>query len=108
MRYPTNGEFDLDTCLTPTVFLDSDPLEPSYLSYHVESDPSEPSYPSMICLTSDSSSSSIVVRHAPPPVRGHGFIHTRAVPHGRRYARGGGRGDVASGGFGNVFLPSDG
>ena len=42
-RYPTNGESDLDTHLTPTISLDSDPSEPSYSSCHVESDPSKPS-----------------------------------------------------------------
>ena len=52
----------------PTVSLDSDPLVPSYLSYHMESDPSEPSRPSVIHLTSDSSSSSVASRHVPPPV----------------------------------------
>ena len=41
--YLTDGEFDSDTCLTPT--------------YSVESDPSKPSYPFVIHLTSDSSSS---------------------------------------------------
>ena len=105
--YPTDGESDSDTRLTPTVSLDSDPSEPSYPSYHIETDPSEPSHPSMIHLTSDSSSSSAASRHVPPPVRGRGFIRTRAVPsrHGR--ARGGGCGDVAPDGFGNGFLPPD-
>ena len=57
-RYLINGEFDLDTRLMLTVSLDSNPSEPSYLSYHVESDPFEPSCPSVVRLTSDSSSSS--------------------------------------------------
>ena len=79
-RYPSDEEFNSDTRLTPTVSLDSDPSEPSYLSYHVETNPSEPSYPSVIRLTSDSSSSSAASHHVPPPVRGRGFIHTRALP----------------------------
>ena len=79
-RYPTDGKSNLDTRLTPTVSLYFDPLEPSYLSCHVESDPSEPSYPLVIHLTSYSSSSSAAPHHAPAPVRGRGFIHTRAVP----------------------------
>ena len=87
-RYPTDGESDSDTRLTPTVSLDSNPLEPSYSSYHVESDPSEPSYPLVIRLTSDSSSSSAVPCHTPPPIYGRGFICTRTVPHGYGGARG--------------------
>ena len=85
-RYPTDGESDSDTRLTLTVSLDSDPSEPSHLSYHVEFDPSEPSYPLVICLASDSSSSSAAPHHAPPSVRGRGFIHTRAMPRGCRCA----------------------
>ena len=85
-RYLTDGESDSNTHLTPTVSLDSDPSEPSYPSYHVETDPSEPSHPSVIRLTSDSSSSSAASRHMPPLVRGRGFIHTRAVPHGHGHA----------------------
>ena len=73
----------------------------------METDPSEPSYPSVIHLTSDSSSSSAAPHHAPPPVHGRGFIRTRAVPRGCGRARGGGRGDVALGGFGNSYLSLD-
>ena len=96
------------TQMTLTVSLDSDPSKPSYPSYHVESNPSEPSRPSMIRLTFDSSSSSAASRHVPPLVHGRGFICTRAMPYGYGCARGGGRGDVVLGGFGNGFLPSDG
>ena len=85
-RYLTDGGSDLDTHLIPTVFLDSDPSEPSYPSYNMETDPSEPSYPSVIRLTSDSSSSSTASHHVPPPVRGFGFIRTRVVPCGRWHA----------------------
>ena len=106
-RYPTDGDFDSDTRLTPTVSLDSDPSEPSYLSYHVETDLSEPSYSSVIRLTSDSSSSSAAPSHTPPPVHGRGLIRICAMPRGRDRARGGGRGDVAPGGFGNGCLPPD-
>ena len=48
--YPIDGEFDSNTRLT--------------LTYSVESDLSEPLYPSMIHLTSDSSSS-VASRHQP-------------------------------------------
>ena len=106
-RYPTNGESDSDTRLTPIVYLDSNPSEPYYPSYHVETDPSKPSYPSVIRLTSDSSSSA-ASHHVPPPVRGFGFIRTCVMPRGRGRTRGGGRGDVTSDGFGNGSLPSDG
>ena len=106
-RYPTDGDSDSDTRLTPTVSLDSDPSEPSYLSYHVETDSSELSYLSVIRLTSDSSSSSATPRHTPPLVRGRGFIRTRAVPRERGHARGGGHGDVAPGGFGNNYVSPD-
>ena len=99
LRYPTDGESDSDTHLTPTISLDSDPLEPSYPSYHVESDPFEPSRPSVICLTYDSSSSSIAPHHAPPSIHGHGFICTCTVPRGHGHARGRGRDDDTSGGF---------
>ena len=96
-RYPTDDESD------------SDPSEPSYSSYRVETDPSEPSFPSVVRLSSDSaSSSSAAPRRTPPPVRGRGFIRTRAVPRGRGQARGGGRGDAAPGGFRNGYLPFDG
>ena len=61
-RYPTNVELNSNTRMTPTAFLDSDPSEPSYPSYHVEIDPSEPSHPSVIRLTSDSSCSSVARR----------------------------------------------
>ena len=107
-RYPTDGESDSDTRLMPTVSLNSDSLEPSYPSYHVETDLSEPSHPLVIRLTSDSSSSSsssAAPRCTPPLVRGCGFIRTRAVPRGRGRARGGGHGDAAPGGFGNGYLP---
>ena len=73
----------------------------------METDPSEPSYPSMIRLTSDSSSSSAAPSHTPPPVRDRGFIRTRAMPRGRGRARGGGHGDVTLDGFGNGYLPPD-
>ena len=107
-RYPTDGETNLDNCLTPTISLDSKPSEPSYPSYHVESDPSEPSYHSMIHPTSNSSSFSAALHHTPPLVRGRGFICTRPVPRGRGRARGEGRGDDAPGGFGNGYLSFDG
>ena len=95
-RYPTDNESN------------SDPSEPSYPSYRVVTDPSEPSFPSVVRLSSDSaSSSSAALRRTPPPVRGCGFIRTRAVPHGCGRARGGGRGDTAPGGFGNDYLPPD-
>ena len=80
LTYLTDGEFDSDTRLMPTISLDSDPLEPSYLSYHVESDPSKPSHPSVIGLTSNLSSFSTVPYNAPPPVCGRGFIRTRTMP----------------------------
>ena len=51
--YPTDGESDSETGLTPT--------------YLVGSDPAKPTYPSVIWLTSDSSSSSAVI-HAPAPI----------------------------------------
>ena len=105
--YPTDKESDSDIWLMPMVSLDSDSSEPSYLSYHVEFDPSEPSYPSVIRLTSDSSSSSAAPRHVASPVRGRGFICPRAVPHGCGHGRGEGRGD-APGGFGNGYLSFDG
>ena len=101
-------ESDSDTHLTPTVSLDFDPLEPSYLSYHVESDPSECSRPLVIRLTFDSSSSSAAPHHVPPPVYGRGFIRTHAVPHGHGRARGGGHDDDTLGGFGNGYLLFDG
>ena len=84
-KYPTDDESDSNTRLTPTALVESDPSE----SYHAETDPSEPSHLSVIHLTSDSSSSSATSRHTPPPVRGRGFIHTRAVPRERGRARGG-------------------
>ena len=106
-RYPTDGDSDSDTRLTPTASLDSNPSELSYPSYHVETDLFEPSYPSVIHLTFDSSSSSATPRHTSPPVRGHRFIHTRVVPRGCGRARGGGHGDVTPGGFRNGYLPPD-
>ena len=107
LRYPTNGESDLDTRLTLTVSLDSNPLEPSYPSYHMETDPSEPSYPSMIRLTPNSSSSFAASRLVLPPVRGCGFICISTMPRGHGRARGGGHGDVTPGGFGNGYLLPD-
>ena len=97
----------MDTRLASTVSLDSDPLKPSYRSCHVETDLSESSYPFVIRLTSNSSTSSAVPRHTPPPVRGRKFIRTRAVPRGHGCARGGERGDVTPGGFGNGYLSPD-
>ena len=79
-RYLTDGESDSDTWLMPTISLDSDPSKLFYPSYHVESDPSEPSCPSMIRLIFDLSFSSVAPHHIPPPVRGRGFICTRAIP----------------------------
>ena len=87
--------------------MESDPSEPSYPSYRVETDPSEPSFLSVIRLSSDSASSSAAPHRTLPPVRGRGFIRTRAVPRGRGRARGGGRGDAAPSGFGNGYLPPD-
>ena len=74
----------------------------------MEFDLSEPSYLSVIHLTSDLFSSSTAPRHEPSLVRGHGFIYTRVVPRGRGRGQEGGRGDDASGGFGNGYLPFDG
>ena len=119
-RYPTDDdEMDSDARVTPTASVDSDPSEPSYPSYHVETDPSEPAYPtrsggshrssssqpSVVRLSSDTSASS--AGPTPPPVRGRGFIRTRAIPRGRGRARGGGRSDGPSDGYGNGFLPPD-
>ena len=107
-RYPTDDESDSDTRLTPTALVESDPSKPSYLSYRVETDLSELFFSFVIRLSSDSaSSSSAASRRTPPPVRGHGFIRTRAVPRGRGRARGGRHGDAAPGGFGNGYLPLD-
>ena len=66
-RYPTDGEFNSNTRLTPT--------------YAMESNPLEPFYPSMIHLSLDSSSSSSAGQ-ALLPVHGHGFIRTCAIPCG--------------------------
>ena len=79
--YPSDGEFDSYARLTPT--------------YSVESNPSKPSYPSVIHLTSDSSSSATI--QTPPQGRVLGFIHTRVVSHGHGRAREGGCGDDAPG-----------
>ena len=106
-RYLTDDETDSDTRLTSTVSMDSDPLEPSYSSYHVGTDPSEPSYPSVIRLTFDSSYSSATPNYTPPLVHGCRFIHTRAVPRGRGRVRGEGHGDVTPDGFENGYLPPD-
>ena len=65
-RYPTDGESDSNTRLTPTISVEYDLSESSYSTYSVESDPSEPSYPLVIRLTSNSSASS--ASPAPPPV----------------------------------------
>ena len=46
----------------------------------METDPSEPSYPSVIRLTSDSSSSSAASRHVPPSVRGRGLFIPALCP----------------------------
>ena len=73
----------------------------------METNPSKPSYPSVIRLTSNSSSSSAARHHASPLVCGRGFIRTRAVPRGHGRARGGERGDVTPGGFGNSYLSPD-
>ena len=73
----------------------------------METDLYEPSYPSVIHLTSDSSSSSVASHHVLPSVCGCGFIRTHAVPRGCGRARGGGRGGVTPGGFENGFLPLD-
>ena len=77
--------------------------------YSVEPNPSEPPYPSVIRLSSDSSTS-FTAGHAPPSVCGHGFIRTHVVPyrHGRGHARGRGRGDDAPGSFRIGYLPLDG
>ena len=65
-RYPTDDESDSDTRLTLTASMESDPSELSYPSYHVETDLSEPSFLSVICLSSDSASSSAaLVTHHP-------------------------------------------
>ena len=80
LRYPTDGESNLNNHLMPTVSLDSDPSEPSYSSYHVETDPAEPYHPSVIRLTSNSFSSSVASCHTPPPVRDRGFIRARVEP----------------------------
>ena len=86
--HPTNREFNSDTHLTPTYFM--------------ESNPSEPSYPSMILLTSDSfSSASQALR------LGHvrRFIRIEAISRGHAWALGGGRGDDTLGGLENGFVP---
>ena len=107
LRYPTNDESDSDTRLTSIASVESDPSKPFYPSYHVEMDPFELSFPSVICLSFDLASSLATLRRTSPSVRGRGFIRTRAVPHGRGRARGGGRGDAAPGGFRNGYLPPD-
>ena len=103
-RYPTDDETNSDTLLTPTISVDSDPLEPSYPNHHVETNPFKPSYSSVIRLTPDLSSSSATPRHTPPLVHGRGFIRTCAVPRGRGRVQGGGCGPS---GFRNSFLPLD-
>ena len=104
-RYPTDGDSDFDTRLVPTASIETDPSKSSYPTHSIGSYRLEPSQPLVIRLTSDSSASS--GGPAPPPVRGRGFIHTRAVPHGHGPARGGGRGDITPSGFENSFLLSD-
>ena len=86
-RYPTDGESNSDTRLTPTISVESDPSESSYPTYSMGSYRLEPSQPSVICLSSDSSASSAGL--APPRVYGRGFICTHVVLH--RHGRGGGR-----------------
>ena len=92
--------------MKPTVSVESDPSESSYLTYSVGSFRSEPSQPSVIRLSSYSSASS--AGPAPPPIHGRGFIRTRAVPHKHGLTRGGGRRDDALSGFRNGYLPFDG
>ena len=88
----------------PTLPQNKSNMSSSYPTYSVGSYRSEPSQPSVIRLSSDSSTSSA----SPAPlIRSRGFICTRVVPRGQVHARGGGRGDVAPGGFGNRFLPPD-
>ena len=91
LRYSTDGESDSDSRLTPTNSVESNPDTRMTPTYSVESNLFEPSYPLMIRLTSDSSSSSAAPGHAPPPIRGRGFIRTLVVPRGH--------GDGALGGF---------
>ena len=105
-RYPTDRESDFDTRMTPTYSVESNPSEPSYLTYSVGSYHSESSHPSMIHLSSYSFAS--LAASTAPPVRGRRFIRTRAVPRGRGRTRGGGCGDNAPGGYGNGYLSFDG
>ena len=67
-RYPTDGEFDSDTRLTPTYSMESNPSESTYQMYSMQLDPSEPSYPLVIRLSSDSSAFLLLARHHPPSV----------------------------------------
>ena len=93
LRYPIDGEFDSDTLLTST--------------YFVEPDPSKPSYPSVIHLSSASFASSAAGQTL-PLAHGHGFIRTCAVPPGYRHAWDGGHGEDAPSGFRNGYLPFNG
>ena len=104
-RYPTDGDSDSDTRLTPTASIEMDPSESSYPTYSVGSYRSEPYQPSVIRLSSDSSASS--ASPAPTSICNHGFICTRAVPRRCGRAQRGGCGNVTPGGFRNGFLPLD-
>ena len=71
--------------------------------YSVEPNPSELAYPSVIHLSLDS-----FVGHAPPLIRGRGFIRNNTIPCGCVRTRGGGHKDDAPCGFRNEYLPFDG
>ena len=92
--------------LTLTYSVEFDPSKSTYLTYSLELYPSELSYPSMIRLSSDSSASS-ATGQAPPPIRGCGFIHTRAVTRECEQAWDGEHGDNTPGGFRNGYLSFD-
>ena len=85
--YLSDVETDFNTCLMP--------------AHTIESDPIESSYPSMIWLTSESSS--FVGSRVSDLRRGCGFICTWVVPRDHGCARGG-HGD-ASGRIRNNFVP---
>ena len=105
-RYLTDGDFDSDTRLMSTISIESDPSKSSYPTYSMGFYHLEPSQPSVIRLSSDSSTSSAGL--VPPPVRSCGFIHIRTVPRWCELARGRGLGDDAPDGFENEYLPFDG
>ena len=105
-RYPTDGDSNSDTQLTPTISVESDPSESSYPTYSMESYHSKPPRPSVIRLSSDSSAS--LADPIPPLVHNCGFICTHVIPRERGRAWGGGRGDNAPGSFRNGYLPFDG